>query len=84
VTHRRVWAEWVTAHSAQSVPPDALTQVMDATLVCGSIAERRVVVDTIADEGYCGVLLATYRGEVLASLVLDDDEAVTLLWPSED
>lgn len=79
--HRKVWADWVAARSAQAVPPDALSQVMDATLLRGSVAERRVVVDTVADEGYVGVLLATYRAGELASLVLDDDEAVTVLWP---
>jgi len=56
--------------------------MMDATFMRGSVAERRLVVDAISDEGYSALLLATYRGDALVSVVLDDDEGVvTVLWP---
>jgi hypothetical protein len=45
-----------------------------ATLLPGSIAERRLMVDSLDCDGYHGFLIATYRDDALLSVVLDDDE----------
>ncbi|MEX2210600.1 MAG: hypothetical protein WD689_02390 [Gaiellaceae bacterium] len=82
--HRRAWLDWLRRRTGDELDPGdvALTTVLAATLLPGSVAERRLVVDSFDCDGYHGFLIATYRDDALLSVVLDDDEGhVVMLDP---
>ncbi len=74
--HRSVWLDWLGRRTGEQ--PDSgdvgLTTALEATLLPGSIAERRLVVDSLDCDGYHAFLIATYRDDALLSVVFDDDE----------
>lgn len=70
--HRQVWLDWLNRNGQGH--PLSLADAAPRQVASHAHGTRRVVVDAIADDGYSGWLVATYDGDRLCSLVLDDDE----------